>query len=186
MKSVRHWKKMNIEHRTSNIERWIERDKETNIWSGTSPYPNHGEAQAAESPKDFIHKLRISLKELRETQRWLKLIQRVPLIKKPELLDDILQLVGWVERSETQHYICAIIIVGLSAGFTSCRSSTQPTKIIWGAKRHHYSTLDVQCSTCPQCLWVGFVEGPRVSARWQWLYHHRLWCMAGGCWTFIF
>jgi four helix bundle protein len=30
--------------------------------SGTSPYPNHGEAQAAESPKDFIHKLRISLK----------------------------------------------------------------------------------------------------------------------------
>ncbi len=59
--------------------------------SGTSPYPNHGEAQAAESQKDFIHKLRISLKELRETQRWLKLIQRVPLIKKPELLNDILQ-----------------------------------------------------------------------------------------------
>ncbi|MEE9566193.1 MAG: hypothetical protein V3W17_01715 [Desulfobacteria bacterium] len=29
-----------------------------------------------------MHKLRISLKELRETQRWLKLIQRVPLIKK--------------------------------------------------------------------------------------------------------
>ena len=55
--------------------------------SGTSPYPNHGEAQAAESPKDFVHKLRISLKELRETQRWLKLIQRVPLIKKPELND---------------------------------------------------------------------------------------------------
>ncbi len=59
--------------------------------SGTSPYPNHGEAQAAESPKDFIHKLRISLKELRETQRWLKLIQRVPLIKKPELLKDIIE-----------------------------------------------------------------------------------------------
>ena len=59
--------------------------------SGTSPYPNHGEAQAAESPKDFIHKLRISLKELRETQRWLKLIQRVPLINKPKLLNDMLQ-----------------------------------------------------------------------------------------------
>ena len=59
--------------------------------SGTSPDPNHGEAQASKSPKDFIHKLRISLKELRETQRWLKLIQRVPLIKKPELLDDILE-----------------------------------------------------------------------------------------------
>ena len=59
--------------------------------SGTSPYPNHGEAQSAESPKDFIHKLRISLKELRETQRWIMLVQRVPLLKKPELLDDILQ-----------------------------------------------------------------------------------------------
>jgi four helix bundle protein len=59
--------------------------------SGTSAYPNHGEAQAAESPKDFIHKIRISLKELRETQRWLKLIERVPLVKRPELLNDLLQ-----------------------------------------------------------------------------------------------
>ena len=59
--------------------------------SGTSPYPNHGEAQAAESPKDFVHKLSISLKELRETHRWLKLIQRVPLVKKPALLDGILE-----------------------------------------------------------------------------------------------
>ena len=59
--------------------------------SGTSAYPNHGEAQAAESPKDFIHKLSISLKELRETQRWLKLIQRVPLLYKPELLSDIVK-----------------------------------------------------------------------------------------------
>ena len=58
--------------------------------SGTSPYPNHGEAQAAESQKDFIHKLRIALKELREAQRWLTLIQRVPLIQKPELLEDVL------------------------------------------------------------------------------------------------
>ena len=59
--------------------------------SGTSPFPNHGEAQAAESTKDFIHKLSISLKELRETHRWLKLIQRVPLIQKPELLTSILE-----------------------------------------------------------------------------------------------
>ena len=36
--------------------------------SGTSPYLNHGEAQAAESPKDFVHKLHISLKELREIE----------------------------------------------------------------------------------------------------------------------
>ena len=55
--------------------------------SGTSASPNHGEAQAAESPSDFIHKLRICLKELRETKRWLKLIQSVPLVKTPEIKD---------------------------------------------------------------------------------------------------
>lgn len=59
--------------------------------SGTSPFPNHGEAQAAESRKDFIHKLRISLKELRETQRWLKLIERLPLVESPERLNELMQ-----------------------------------------------------------------------------------------------
>src|SRR5688500_17654158 len=49
--------------------------------SGTSPLPNHGEAQAAESPEDFVHKLRICLKEMRESLRWLKLIARVPLVR---------------------------------------------------------------------------------------------------------
>jgi four helix bundle protein len=59
--------------------------------AGTSAYPNHGEAQAAESPKDFIHKLRISLKELRETQRWLRLLRRLALVKKSDLLDDAIK-----------------------------------------------------------------------------------------------
>ncbi len=59
--------------------------------SGTSALPNHAEAQAAESNRDFIHKLKICLKELRETERWLKLIQRVPLVKKPELVDALLK-----------------------------------------------------------------------------------------------
>ncbi len=44
--------------------------------SGTSPYPNHGEAESAESREDFIHKLKVCLKELRETRRWARLIQR--------------------------------------------------------------------------------------------------------------
>jgi len=58
--------------------------------SGTSPYGNHGEAEGAESRDDFIHKLRICFKELRETRRWLRLIARVPLVAKPELLNDLL------------------------------------------------------------------------------------------------
>ncbi len=44
--------------------------------SGTSPYSNHGEAESAESREDFIHKLKVCLKELRETRRWARLIQR--------------------------------------------------------------------------------------------------------------
>ena len=46
------------------------------IRSGTSPAPNYGEARSAESRKDFIHKMKISLKELRETMIWLKIISR--------------------------------------------------------------------------------------------------------------
>ena len=59
--------------------------------SGTSPLPNHGEAQAAESIADFIHKMSICLKELRETRRWLLLAQRVPLVKAPAVVDGVLQ-----------------------------------------------------------------------------------------------
>ena len=59
--------------------------------SGTSALPNHGEAQAAESPKDFVHKLKICLKELRETYRWLRLVQHVPLLKKPERIEPLLR-----------------------------------------------------------------------------------------------
>lgn len=58
--------------------------------SGTSPLSNHGEAQGAESQDDFIHKLRIVLKELRESSRWLQLARRVPLVKSPDRLDDLM------------------------------------------------------------------------------------------------
>jgi four helix bundle protein len=42
---------------------------------GTSAYPNHGEAESAESRDDFIYKMKICLKELRETRRWARLIR---------------------------------------------------------------------------------------------------------------
>ena len=51
--------------------------------SGTSALPNHGEAQAAESRNDFVHKMRICLKELRESRRWLKLIHRSSKLTRP-------------------------------------------------------------------------------------------------------
>ena len=50
--------------------------------SATAPALIYGEAQAAESKKDFIHKMRLCLKELRESQVCLKIIQAKPLIEK--------------------------------------------------------------------------------------------------------
>ena len=44
--------------------------------SGTSPAPNYGEARGAESAADFVHKVRIVLKELNETSIWLRIIER--------------------------------------------------------------------------------------------------------------
>jgi len=58
--------------------------------SGTAALPNHGEAQAGESRADFIHKMKVCLKELRESLRWLKLLQRVPLVKPPGKIDPLL------------------------------------------------------------------------------------------------
>lgn len=60
------------------------------IRSGISPAFNYAEAQGAESGKDF-HKMKLSLKELRETFVCLKIIQLKPLIKETTLLTKVLK-----------------------------------------------------------------------------------------------
>jgi four helix bundle protein len=55
------------------------------IRSGTSPALHYGEAQAAESRGDFIHKMKICLKELRETNNNLRLIQKKNWYHEPGL-----------------------------------------------------------------------------------------------------
>ena len=52
--------------------------------SGTSPLSNHGEAESAESHEDFIHKLKICLKELRESLRWIRLVQKSRLLPEKD------------------------------------------------------------------------------------------------------
>ena len=67
------------------------------IRSSGSSALNYGEAQAAESDKDFLHKIRVVLKEMRESQINLKIIKRKPLldlkINEP-VLDECSQLVA--------------------------------------------------------------------------------------------
>jgi four helix bundle protein len=70
-------KTLNTEHRTPNIE-----------WSGpefrvSEEAQTAGEVEAAESLNDFIHKLKVCLKELRETRRWLRLVARLKAQKPP-------------------------------------------------------------------------------------------------------
>lgn len=65
-----------------------------------SPALNYAEAQAAESPNDFIHELRVVLKELKECRVILKIIAKKELIKPASRLDEIF--------NETQSLIAII------------------------------------------------------------------------------
>jgi len=58
------------------------------VRSGTAPAPNYAEGCAAESRRDFAHKLSIALKELRETRIWLRVIRDGKLLT-PERLDPL-------------------------------------------------------------------------------------------------
>jgi four helix bundle protein len=55
--------------------------------SGTSPAPNYSEARAAESSSDFVHKLKIVLKELNETNVWLKISQKSKMVNEEDIID---------------------------------------------------------------------------------------------------
>jgi len=96
--------------------------------AGTSSLPNHGEAQAAESLNDFVHKLKICLKELRESFRWLRLIARVPLVDKPDKVNALIQ--------ETDELI-RIFVTSIRTAKTRNASSA--------IREHDPSMLDVGC-----------------------------------------
>jgi len=59
------------------------------IRCGTSPALNYGEAQSGESRKDFIHKIKIALKELRETFICLKIINKAMLYKTKSKIENL-------------------------------------------------------------------------------------------------
>ncbi len=60
------------------------------IRCGTSPAANYAEARSAESKRDFVHKMKVSLKELRETMVWLKLLRELG-IRTAAGVDDAIQ-----------------------------------------------------------------------------------------------
>ena len=80
--------------------------------SGLSAAPNYAEARAAESRADFIHKLRIVLKELNETLSWLRQILEIGLLPRDKMAALI------VENQE----LCYII----AASIKTARGSSSP------------------------------------------------------------
>jgi four helix bundle protein len=57
---------------------------------GTSPAANYAEARCSESRRDFVHKMKVCLKELRETMVWLKLLTVLE-IAEPEIVEEVIQ-----------------------------------------------------------------------------------------------
>lgn len=75
---------------------------------GTSPAPDYAEGCAAESRADFIHKLSICLKELRETRTWLRFIG------KAELLDESVVELARNECSQLCNIIAQSLVTARS------------------------------------------------------------------------
>lgn len=80
--------------------------------AGTSPAPNYGEARGAESHADFVHKLRIVLKELNETSIWLRIIKQSRLLSEHALSEII----------EESSSLCKIFTAALRTARVSKRS----------------------------------------------------------------
>jgi four helix bundle protein len=70
--------------------------------SGTSAGANYEEARGAESKDDFAHKLQIALKELRESNYWLRLLVKsgkLPSVRMTGLIDESNQLRAILSKS---------------------------------------------------------------------------------------
>lgn len=64
------------------------------IRSATSPGAHYGEARAAESRRDFIHKLQICLKELRESDVWLRYLSALRALDCKSLRSECNELIA--------------------------------------------------------------------------------------------
>ena len=73
------------------------------VRSGTSVGANYGEADDASSKKDFLHRIRICLRESKETKHWLRMIARAEPTRK-EAARPL-----WMEAQELRLIFSAII-----------------------------------------------------------------------------
>jgi len=86
--------------------------------SGTAAAPNYGEARAAESRADFVHKLKICLKELNETGIWLRILQRSVAVN-PDLVSRLV-----AENTE----LCKILVASVQTARRNDSAKIMDTK----------------------------------------------------------
>ena len=92
------------------------------VRSGTSAGANYEEARGAESRKDFIHKVGVSLKEIRESLYWLKLIEKAALLS-PQRMADIL-----MEADELTRILAQCIITAKARTLEGAKTSATKAK----------------------------------------------------------
>ena len=72
------------------------------IRSGTAPAPHYAEGRGAESTRDFVHKLKICLKELNETRVWLLIVKEsemLPVVSLTEIVPECNELCRIISAS---------------------------------------------------------------------------------------
>lgn len=113
------------------------------LQSGTSPLPNHGEAEGAESRNDFVHKMSVCHKELRESRRWLRLIQRIPLMSDASALDEDI-----LETDELVRIFAASIRTARS---NTCREDSLPYSTLSVLSFHRFTLFQWRSNETYRC-----------------------------------
>ena len=91
--------------------------------ASNAPAPMYGEARCSESSADFVHKMKLALKELNETRIWMKMIERYGFFK-PDVLTEL--------KSENFQ-----LIKIFSASIATAKKNAANKKTIKSSKREH-------------------------------------------------
>jgi four helix bundle protein len=118
--------------------------------SGTSPYLHHGEVESAESHADFIHKLKVCLKELRETWRGLRLIGRA------KLAQDLTEAESLLSECEQ------LVRIFVASVRTTAARERNGISVREDAPAGEHSMFDVGCSVFDVQRWLRGDDPPET------------------------
>ena len=105
------------------------------VRSGTAPALQYGEAQSAESRKDFIHKMKIALKEMRESLICLKIIERKKYITDQKLTNTIAEL----------NELISIVVKSVETA-RNLKMNDFINRIVLSSTNIGHSSFDIPCS----------------------------------------